>query len=138
LTALADVLIQLEKYPEAIQLCDESLVADRKRGPEDAAVLAQTLASLANAYFFSGNLAAAEAPMREDLKIREQAFGMHHALTAKSLNDLAVLLYQSGRYNEATSLWKQALPIYREVYGAEHPRWLRLPTISDARAGGGT
>jgi tetratricopeptide (TPR) repeat protein len=121
LTALADVLIQLEKYPEAIQLCDESLVADRKRGPEDAAVLAQTLASLANAYFFSGDLASAEAPMREDLRIREQAFGMHHALTAKSLNDLAVLLYQSGRYSEATALWKQALPIYREVYGAEHP-----------------
>ena len=59
--------------------------------------------------------------MREALKLREQTFGMHHALTAQSLNDLAVLLYQSGRYDEATSLYQQALPIYREIYGPEHP-----------------
>ena len=31
------------------------------------------------------------------------------------------LLYQSGRYDEALSLYQQALPIYREVFGAEHP-----------------
>jgi tetratricopeptide (TPR) repeat protein len=121
LTSLADVLTQLEKYPEAIQLCEEALVADRKRGPEGAAVLARTLAYLATAYFYSGDLVAAETPMREALKIREQIFGMHHALTARSLNDLGVLLYQSGRYDEAVSVYQQALPIHREVYGPEHP-----------------
>jgi ATP/maltotriose-dependent transcriptional regulator MalT len=121
LTGLADVLTQLEKYPEAIQLCEEALVADRKRGPEGAAVLARTLAFLGSAYFYSGDLVAAEPPMRESLRIREQIFGMHHALTARSLNDLGVLLYQSGRYDEAVSVYQQALPILREVYGPEHP-----------------
>jgi tetratricopeptide (TPR) repeat protein len=79
------------------------------------------LASLGSAYYYSGDLAAAEAPMREALAVREQAFGMHHALTAQSLNDLGALLFQSGLYDQATSVWKQALPIHREVYGAEHP-----------------
>jgi tetratricopeptide (TPR) repeat protein len=121
MNALANVLVQLERFPEAIRLCQEALVADRKRGPEDAGVLAHTLASLSEAYFYSGNLAAAEAPMREALKVREQAFGLHHALTAVSLNNLGVLLYQSGRYDEAQSTYQQALPIYREIYGSEHP-----------------
>ncbi len=121
MNALANVLVQLERFPEAIRLCQEALVADRKRGPEDAGVLAHTLASLSEAYFYSGNLAAAEAPMREALKVREQAFGLHHALTAVSLNNLGVLLYQSGRYDEARSTYEQALPIYREIYGPEHP-----------------
>ena len=59
--------------------------------------------------------------MREALNVRERIFGMHHALTAQALNDLAGLLYQSGRYDEATSLYLQALPIHREIYGPEHP-----------------
>ncbi len=121
LTGLADVLVQLENYDEAIQLCQEALVADRKRGPQDAAVLANTLASLGYAYVYSGDLAAAEKPVREALGVREQIFGTHHALTAQSLNDLGVVLYQMGRYDEATLAWKQALPIEREVYGPEHP-----------------
>ena len=37
------------------------------------------------------------------------------------MNNLAVLYYQSGRYAEAESEWQEALPVYREVYGPEHP-----------------
>ena len=120
-TGLADVLIQQEKLPEAIGLCQEALLADRKRHPIDAAVLAQTLASLGSAYFYNGDLAAAEASLREALNVREKEFGMHHALTARSLNDLATVLYQSGRYEEAAALYRRALPIHREIYGPEHP-----------------
>jgi tetratricopeptide (TPR) repeat protein len=121
LIGLAEELSQLEKYPEAIQLCQEALRADRKRGPEGADVLAQTLALLGTIYFYSGDLASAEAPMNESLEIRKRIFGMHHALTARSLNNLAAIYYQSGRYQEAAALYKQALPIYREIYGPEHP-----------------
>jgi tetratricopeptide (TPR) repeat protein len=46
---------------------------------------------------------------------------MHHALTARLLNELGALLYQSGRYNEAAAAFQQALPIDRDVYGPEHP-----------------
>jgi tetratricopeptide (TPR) repeat protein len=121
LTDLANVLVQLEKYPEAEQLCNEALLADRKRGPADAGVLAESLETLGEAYFFEGDLIKAEPPMREALQLREQVLGMHHALTALTLDNLGVLLYQSGRYDEALTVYEQALPIHREVFGAEHP-----------------
>jgi tetratricopeptide (TPR) repeat protein len=121
LTELADLLIQLEKYPEAEQLCKEALVADRKRGPEGAEILAKTLQSLGLAYFHSDDFADAEVRWREVLAIREKNFGMHHALTALALHNLGYLFYQSGRYEDAVAMYRQALPIYREVYGDEHP-----------------
>ena len=121
LTYLANVFIQLEKYPEAIQLCDEALVVERKAGPEGANILGQTLEALGSAYFHNGDLGAAETHFREALEVRTQAFGMHDAYTAITLNDLGVLLYQSGRYDEAMSMYQQALPIEREVFGPEHP-----------------
>ena len=123
LAGLADVLTAQGNYVDAEQLCREALVADRKRGTsaEDAAVLANTLESLGTTLFYSGDLPAAEAPMREALKLRQQALGMDHARTADSINNLGVLLYQSGRYDEALAEYQLALPIYKKVYGAEHP-----------------
>jgi tetratricopeptide (TPR) repeat protein len=121
LTELAGVLEQLGKNSEAVQLCEEALVADRKRGPGQDEVLANTLASLGSAQIFSGNFVAAEPPLRESLLLREKFFGMHHALTAISLNNLGVMLYLSGRYDEAIKIYQQALPIYKEIYGEEHP-----------------
>jgi tetratricopeptide (TPR) repeat protein len=123
LTGLADFLASDGKYAGAEQLCREALVADRKRGSssEDKAVLAGTLNSLGETFLSKGDLAAAEAPMREALKLREEALGMNHALTAQSLNGLGVLFYQSGRYEDAAAQFKLVLPIYEKVYGAEHP-----------------
>jgi tetratricopeptide (TPR) repeat protein len=96
-------------------------VADRKRSPKNPTVLAQTLDTLGKAYFFSGDLTAAEAPMREALALREQTFGARHTLTAQSLENLGVLLYQSGRFSEALPMYQQALPNLRAIYGPEHP-----------------
>ena len=121
LVDLAKTLVQLERYSEAEQLCNEALVADRKRGPAESGVLADTLAALWEAYFFDGDLVKAEPPIRETLKLREQALGMHHALTALALDNLGLLLYQSGRYDEASKAFEQALPIHREIFGPEHP-----------------
>jgi tetratricopeptide (TPR) repeat protein len=104
-----------------VQLCLEALANDRERRPIDVGALANTLSSLGNAYFFSGNLTAAEPPLREALQLREQVFGMSHARTGTSLNNLGVLLYQSGRYKEALEAYEKALPIYRQVYTSEHP-----------------
>jgi tetratricopeptide (TPR) repeat protein len=119
----AEVLTAQGHYDEADQVCREALLADRKRGPDpaDAAVLANTLDIWAANFFYRGDLAAAEAPMREALGLREQAFGTHHARTAQSINNLGVLLYESGRYDEAVTEYQRALPLYEEVYGPEHP-----------------
>jgi tetratricopeptide (TPR) repeat protein len=123
LTGLADLLAADGKYAEAEQLCREALEADRQRGSssEDKAVLANTLDSLGTTFYYRGDLPAAEAPMREALKIREDVFGMDHPLTAASLANLGALLYQSGQYKEAVDLYKLALPIDEKVYDPEHP-----------------
>jgi tetratricopeptide (TPR) repeat protein len=115
------VQVQQGKYSDAEKLCREALDADRKRGPDQAAVLARTLDTLGSVYFFSGNLPAAEATMREALTLHEQASGMRHAMTAQAMNNLASVLYQSGRYDEAVLMYRRALPIYADVYGTEHP-----------------
>jgi tetratricopeptide (TPR) repeat protein len=118
---LADVLTQLKQYSEAERLCQAALVADRRRGPEGAEFLAQTLNTLAVALYSEGRLDEALAPMEEALTLRKAYFGTRHALTAESMNNVASLLYDAGRYAEAGGLFKDALPIYRDVYGPEHP-----------------
>ena len=118
---LADVLVQLERYPEAARLCREALAADRRRGPGQAKVLAHTLDTLGSVYYNSGELPAAEAAMREALDLHLKASGKRDALTAQTMSNLGSTLYQAGRYDEASDLYRQALPIYRDVYGPEHP-----------------
>jgi tetratricopeptide (TPR) repeat protein len=121
LTADADNLVQLGNLAQAIQLCLVALEADRKRGPEDAPILANTLDSLGIAYLSSGDPGTAEAPLREALQLREKALGLHHARTADSINNLGADLYQAGRYEESMAEYQLALPIFREIYGDEHP-----------------
>jgi len=119
--ALADVLVQLEQYPEAERLCQAALKVDRKRGTEGIPILARTLSTLANAFYFQDRLEEAEPPMREALALRNQCCGSRDVRTAESMNNLGSLLYQTGRYAEAATQWQKALPVYREVYGPEHP-----------------
>jgi tetratricopeptide (TPR) repeat protein len=118
---LADVLVQLEQYSAAEQLCEAALRVDRTRGKDAMPILARTLSTLANAYYFEGKLNAAEPAMREALALRKQSLGLRSAFTAESMNDLASLLYQEGRYAAAAAQLQEALPVYREVYGPEHP-----------------
>jgi serine/threonine protein kinase/tetratricopeptide (TPR) repeat protein len=121
LAQLADVLIQLERYPEAERLCEEAMTADRKRGADGTASLARTLDTLGRAYFFSNDLHDAEKTWRDALALHERASGPRSALTAQALNNLAAAVYQSGRIGEAFGLFAEALPVHREVYGNEHP-----------------
>jgi tetratricopeptide (TPR) repeat protein len=121
LVGMAEVLIQEGQYSQARQLCNEALAQDRKRGPDQAAVLAGTLDTLGTADFFAGDLSAGEAVMREALALHIQASGRKNADTAQAIHNLAALLYQSGKYTEAVSFYEQALPLYLQIYGPEHP-----------------
>jgi len=121
LVNLADVLVQQEKYGEAERLCQESLVADRERGPAEEGQLARTLDTLGKSYFFRNDLPTAEKTLREALRVHEKADGLRHTLTAQAMNNLAAVLYQSGRPEDAATIYRQAMPIYRDVYGSEHP-----------------
>jgi len=118
---LADVRSQMGKDTEAVQLAREALAADRRRGPEQADTLAKTLDTLGNAYFFGGDLPAAEATMREALALHQQVSGTKDALTAQAMNNLAAVLYQLGRYDENIALMKKVVPLDIDIYGPEHP-----------------
>jgi tetratricopeptide (TPR) repeat protein len=118
---LANVRSQMDKDTEAVALAQEALAADRRRGPEHADTLAQTLDTLGDAYFYGGNLAAAETTMREALALHLQVSGVRGALTAQAMNNLAAVLYQLGRYDENIALMKQVVPLDIGIYGPEHP-----------------
>jgi tetratricopeptide (TPR) repeat protein len=120
-TGLADVLVQLGKFPDAIALDREALAADRQRSPPDNATLSNTLSSLGAAYYYSGDLQAAEAPMREAVSLRQTVYGMQDARTAEALNNLGALLYDSGKSEESIVEYQKALQIQRRVYGESHP-----------------
>jgi tetratricopeptide (TPR) repeat protein len=47
--------------------------------------------------------------------------GPDHPDTATSLNNLAYLYQQQGRYSDAEPLLRQALSIREHVFGPEHP-----------------
>jgi hypothetical protein len=55
------------------------------------------------------------------LEIREQQLGANHPDTARSLNDVAVLYKEQGKYIEAEPLLVRALAICENILGQNHP-----------------
>ena len=59
--------------------------------------------------------------MRRALKIDEASFGPEHPKVAIRLNNLATLLKDTNRLDEAEPLMRRALKIFEDSLGAEHP-----------------
>ncbi|NEQ87226.1 MAG: tetratricopeptide repeat protein [Moorea sp. SIO2I5] len=53
--------------------------------------------------------------------MRKQLLGENHPDVATSLNNLAGLYYNQGRYSEAEPLYQQALEIAVQQLGENHP-----------------
>ncbi|KKI98295.1 tetratricopeptide repeat family protein, partial [Prochlorothrix hollandica PCC 9006 = CALU 1027] len=58
---------------------------------------------------------------QRSLAIREQELGANHPDTAQGLNNLALLYYSMGRYEEALPLYRRSLAICEQELGANHP-----------------
>ena len=58
-----------------------------------------------------GKLAEAEEPQRRALAISEKALGSDHPTVATRLNNLALLLWQMGRFDDAVSPFERAMEI---------------------------
>ncbi|MEM9908006.1 MAG: CHAT domain-containing tetratricopeptide repeat protein, partial [Cyanobacteria bacterium P01_D01_bin.44] len=63
----------------------------------------------------------AEPRYQEDLDILREQMGERHPLVATSLNNLANLYQEQGRYVEAEPRYQEALDILREQLGERHP-----------------
>ncbi len=53
--------------------------------------------------------------------MRRKLFGNEHPILAISLNNLAAVLQQERKLDEAEALQREALAIYRKRWGSEHP-----------------
>ena len=53
--------------------------------------------------------------------MREQALGPEHPDVATSLNGLAMVYHEEGKYTDEEPLLRRALAIREKVLGPEHP-----------------
>lgn len=58
---------------------------------------------------------------QQALQVKRQSFGPEHPTVAASLNGLANLYYEQGRYAEAEPLYQQALQMRECLLGPDHP-----------------
>ncbi len=63
----------------------------------------------------------AELLYRRALEIRVKLLGLDHLDVVESLNNLAALLYNQGKYRESESLFSRALDICEKQHGLDHP-----------------
>lgn len=118
LLPLANDLFDAGRFAEVLAVVDRlrSLVTNSEDSAEKAEILnlhANTLASL--------GLDEAEPLYQRVLAICENVLGPEHPDTASSLNNLAELYRNQGRYAQAEPLFQRALAIREQVLGPEHP-----------------
>jgi tetratricopeptide (TPR) repeat protein len=61
---------------------------------------------------------------RQVLGLRETALGKEHPSTLTSMNNLAGVLRDQGKYEEAEEMYRQALRLRMMVLGKKHPSTL--------------
>jgi CHAT domain-containing protein/tetratricopeptide (TPR) repeat protein len=82
-----------------------------------AAQSGRSLDRLGFLYYTSGDLATGEKYLRQSLHVREEAFGPESQEYAETANDLALLLRDVRRMDEARSLAERAVAIRKRLLG---------------------
>ncbi len=121
LTFDARVLLHQNELEEAeVQLNEALRCLGDDRSPEPLASVLSGLAVLAQA---RGDVARAEALLREVLAMRRAATGMQHDLRSVTMSELANLLANppGTRLDEAEALLEEALAIARTSFPEDHP-----------------
>jgi tetratricopeptide (TPR) repeat protein len=62
---------------------------------------------------------------RQTLELRRKVLGREHPDTLTSMNNLARMLSEQGKYKEAETMHQQTLELARKVPGREHPLTLK-------------
>ena len=65
----------------------------------------------------------------ESLAIRKKMLGEEHPDVAQSLNNLAALYENQGKYDEAEKMFEESLAIRKKMLGEEHPDVAKVSTI---------
>ena len=88
---------------------------------EEALLQALRYMGSGEAAFQREDYAQAEVFYRRALELRERALGPEHPDTARSANNLGVMLSMQGRHAEAEVLFRRALAAIEIARGGAHP-----------------
>jgi serine/threonine-protein kinase len=118
--AQGKLLVTRGQYTEAVPLL-EATVKTLSAAPESVE-FSEALGSLANAYYYMGDLEKSEEINRQALQLDRKLFGAHHPHVAVDLYNLGNIQLDHGRYREGEQLFHRALEISRAWYGDAHPK----------------
>ncbi|MFH2043583.1 MAG: DUF3856 domain-containing protein [Pseudomonadota bacterium] len=129
LHGLANALVELGRYDEAVEAFNKSLgITKQIYGTEAHPDYATSIHGLANALVRLGRYEEAVEAFNQSLSIKKRIYGsVTHPDYAASLSGLANALSSLGRYEEAVEAYNKSLNIKKEAFGSdEHPE--SLPT----------
>jgi tetratricopeptide (TPR) repeat protein len=108
LSTVGAVYDSLGQYQDALPILNESLQLQPQANDRSRL---NTLLELGQAHIGAGDLAAAETPLQEALRLSQNSFGATSQESGRALWILGKLRHQQGRFGEAKDLYKRALGI---------------------------
>lgn len=123
LDQLGELLTQQERYDEAEPLLRDALAQQREFLGDESPTTVSTSAHLGALLQERGDLAQAEPILRHVLASRRRAAvtAADSIVLTNAINDLAVLLFVRGKYDEAEPLDREALAASAHLLGEDHP-----------------
>jgi serine/threonine-protein kinase len=118
---LSRALFRRSKFEEAERTALEALAMRRQLYGEEHQLVAQSLVLLGNALASRDpDSGEPERLYRQALAIQTRQLGEENLETAKTANDLAILLNSRGRYDESEALYRRVLAIVGKLQGKDH------------------
>jgi hypothetical protein len=114
------VLEEYDTSPLDSKPCELKSASERHTERYDSTKLANLMNCCSRQLRLNGKLQEATTLMRRALHLRERAVGKCHPGTARSLNNLALILDMKGEYSEAEVLYRRALDINTQHLGPVH------------------
>ncbi|MCA9280167.1 MAG: serine/threonine protein kinase [Phycisphaeraceae bacterium] len=119
--AKASALVRLGKGEEALALMQPTVDLLKESRLEDSDLYGELLSRVGDAQVQMGNFAAAQATFEQGLLIREKLFQPPDIDLGESHNNLANVLWQLGKRDEAERHWQAALENFSGVLNESHP-----------------
>jgi tetratricopeptide (TPR) repeat protein len=124
LVALARLLRETKRLPEAAAAARRALRIDETASPSSPAAIARDLNECGEILFLTPDFRARVPFYRRALQLRKSHFGLEHFAVAESLNNLASALQDCHLLRQAEALYLKSLEVGRRVLRA--PNHLRL------------
>lgn len=125
LDALGENLLRQKKYPESEQLLLKSLdIKEKQIGKQDLR-LAQTLNTLAQLYYSTGNVPNAIPITHRCLQLYEHNYGESNLHVATTAYNLGILHHVQKDFDQADELYRKSFRIRSELLGERHPDTLK-------------